>query len=280
MDLISLLVYPVPLFGILISVLENASDMNTDRNAESKSGVETTRKSFEILEALKAEEGNSITELSQRTDLSKSTVYRHLQTLTDMGYVIERDAEYSVGLRLLEISEQTRNRKMGYTAAKRKVFELGQETDERAVFLVEEEFEGVYLHRYGSLQDTMIGSRRPLHSLAAGKTILAEWDDERVERFIDEKGLEKHTENTITDSDALFAELERIRECGYAINEEEYMDGLCGIAVPIYTPDEELLGALALFGPTSRFRDEYIHEDFAKKLWDKAGEIKITLAYG
>ncbi|WP_246998232.1 IclR family transcriptional regulator [Halosolutus gelatinilyticus] len=253
--------------------------MTTERGSD-ETGVTTTRKTFAILETLKEEEGLSIAEITRRTSLTKSTVYRHLATLTDMGYVIERDGEYYVGLRLLEIGETTRNRNAGYTAAMRKVFELGQETDERSLFLIEEEYDGVYLHRYGNLSDTMIGKRRPLHSLASGKVILAEWDDAEVDRYIEVKGLERHTQNTITDRDALFEELERVREQGYAVNDEEYMEGLFGVAVPVHTPDDELLGALGLFGPTSRFRDEYVHDALVDRLRDKAGEIKVTLAYG
>ncbi|ELY89480.1 IclR family transcriptional regulator [Natrialba hulunbeirensis JCM 10989] len=254
--------------------------MCTDRTDRDNAGVSTTRKTFEILETLADEDGVTITELTRETSFTKSTVYRHLSTLVDLGYVVERDGAYFVGFRFLEISEQARGRKKGYTAAKRKVFELGKETDERAVFIVEEDYEGVYIHRYGSLSDTMIGKRRPLHSLAAGKTILSEWDDDAVAEFIDTVGLESSTDNTITTPDDLYAELETIRERGYAVNNEEYMAGLRGVAVPVYTPDETLLGALSVFGPTSRFKDEYVHEELPNRLWDKAGEIKVTLAYG
>ncbi|WP_049922511.1 IclR family transcriptional regulator [Halopiger djelfimassiliensis] len=253
--------------------------MNTDRTEGDEPGVSTTRKTFRLLEALRDEDGISITELTRRTGLTKSTVYRHLKTLTDLGYVIERDDRYYIGYRFLEISEQARSRKTGYTVAKRKVFELGQETDERAVFIAEEDDEAVYLHRYGSLSETMIGKRRPLHSLAAGKAILAAWDDERVADFVDRNGLESITDRTITDPEALAAELETIRERGYAVNNQEHMDGLRGVAVPVYTPEDELLGALSVFGPTSRLKDEYVHEKLPSLLQDKAGEIKVTLAY-
>lgn len=254
--------------------------MTTERDGRTDAGVSTTKKSFRILETLKTEEGLSITEITERTALSKSTVYRHLATLTDMGYVIEADGAYYIGLKLLEISEKTRNREAGYTAAKRKVFELGQETDERAVFLVEEDYEGVYLHRYGSLSDTMIGKRRPLYSLASGKVILAEWDDDEIGRYIEETDLERHTANTITDPNALYEELDQIRDQGYGINNEEYMSGLCGAAVPVYTPDDDLLGALGLFGPASRFKERSVRNKLVDRLRDKAGEIKVTLAYG
>ncbi|MBZ6495273.1 IclR family transcriptional regulator [Natrinema longum] len=256
--------------------------MRTDRDETETDevGVATTRKTFALLEALKDEEGLTIAELTQRTGLPKSTVYRHLQTLTDLGYVIERDGNYYVGFRFVELGEQARSRRVGYTAAKRAVFELGQETDERAVFIVEEDDEAVYVHRYGSLTNTMIGHRRPLHSMASGKVILAEWDDASVTRYVDDVGLEAITSNTITDPDELFDELERIRERGYAVNNQEHMDGLRGVAVPVYTPDDEFLGSLAVFGPTSRFTDEYVHDDLPTRLRDKAGEIRVTLAYG
>lgn len=243
-------------------------------------GVSTTRKTFAILEVLREEEGLSIAEITRRTDLTKSTVYRHLKTLAEMEYVIERDGEYYIGLQLLEIAEQPRNREPGYTIAQRKVFELGKETDERPMFLVEENFEGVYLHRYDSPSNTMVGERRPLHALASGKVILSEFDDEKVEAYIEEKGLEAYAKNTLTEEKALFEELETIREQGFALNDEEYMDGLFGVAVPVYTPDDEFLGALGLFGPRSRFTEEYIHEGIVDLLRDKAGEIKVTLAYG
>jgi DNA-binding IclR family transcriptional regulator len=249
-------------------------------NESENVGVATTRKTFTILETLRENEGLSIAEITRRTELTKSTVYRHLKTLEQLEYVIEQDGEYYIGLGLLEIAEQTRNREPGYTIAQRKVFELGRETDERSMFLVEENLEGVYLYRYGSPSNTMVGQRRPLHSLASGKVILAEFDDDEVERFVEQKGLDQHAKNTITDRESLFAELEAVREQGYALNDQEYMDGLFGVGVPVYTPEDELLGSLGLFGPTSRFTDEYLHDDLINRLWDKAGEIKVTLAYG
>jgi DNA-binding IclR family transcriptional regulator len=247
---------------------------------ESEVRVATSMKTFRVLETLRENEGLSIAEITRRTELTKSTVYRHLKTLEELEYVIEQDDEYYIGLRLLEIAEQTRNRKPGYTIAQRKVFELGQETDERPMFLVEENFEGVYLYRYGSPSNTMVGEQRPLHALASGKVILAEFDDKKVDEFIEQKELSQHAKNTITDRESMFAELDSIREQGYALNDQEYMDGLFGVGVPVYTPEDELLGSLGLFGPTSQFTDEYLHDDLIDRLWDKAGEIKVTLAYG
>lgn len=253
--------------------------MATGSNDADGSGVATTRKTFEILETLKDNEGSSVTELTRRTDLPKSTVFRHLTTLRDLGYVVERDGGYYVGLRFLELSEQARNRRKGYITAKWKVYELAEETDEHALFLVEENGEGVYLHRMGNRFDTMIGKRRPLHAMASGKVILAEWSDEELSTFVDEIGLDRLTDNTITDAGELRSELETIRERGYAVNNQEHMEGLRAVAVPVYTPSDELLGSLSVFGPTSRFKDDLLHEKLPGQLWDKANEVKVRLAY-
>ena len=92
-------------------------------NGSNNVGVATTKKTFTILETLRETEGLSITEITRRTELTKSTIYRHLKTLEQWEYVIEQDGEYYIGLGLLEIAEQTRSREPGYTIAQHKVFQ-------------------------------------------------------------------------------------------------------------------------------------------------------------
>lgn len=253
---------------------------------ENKSGtseVSTTRTSFEILGLIRDAGAVSISDVKAETGLAKSTVYRHLATLHDMDYLVEEDGEYRLSLRFLQLSEPPRIRRPGYLVAKQKVIELAMETEERALFLVEEEFEGVYLHRAGGrhpLQsDTMIGKRRPLHALASGKAILAEWGDERIEEFLDNTALEGLTENTITDREALVDELERVREQGYATNMSEHMDGLRAAGVPVYNQDDELIGALSVFGPSGRVSQSDIESSYPDLLQRKARELKIDLTY-
>lgn len=252
-------------------------------NESGTTGVSTTRTSFEVLELLRDAGAMTISEIRAETGLAKSTVYRHLTTLRDMGYLVEDDGEYRLSLRFLQLSEPPRIRRPGYLVAKQKVIELAIETEERALFLVEEGFEGVYLHRAGGrhpLQsDTMIGKRRPLHALASGKAILAEWSDERIEAFVETTALEGLTENTITDPDALFEELERVRGQGYATNMSEHMDGLRAAGVPVYNHEDDHIGALSVFGPSGRVSRSDIESTYPDLLQRKARELKIDLTY-
>ncbi|MGB9952435.1 MULTISPECIES: IclR family transcriptional regulator [unclassified Haloarcula] len=252
-------------------------------NKNGTSEVSTTRTSFEILALIRDAGGATIADIRAETDLAKSTVYRHLKTLHDMNYLVEEGGEYRLSLRFLQLSEPPRIRRPGYLVAKQKVIELAIETDERALFLVEEGFEGVYLHRAGGrnpLQsDTMIGKRRPLHALASGKAILAEWSDERIEEFVETAGLNRLTANTITDRDALVEELEQVREQGYATNMSEHMDGLRAAGVPVYNHEDDLIGALSVFGPSGRVRRADIESTYPDLLEQKASELKIDLTY-
>jgi DNA-binding IclR family transcriptional regulator len=92
-------------------------------------------------------------------------------------------------------------------------------------------------------------------------------------------GLDRLTDNTITDPDELRTELQTSRERGYAVNDQEHMDGLRAVALPVSTAAEYLLGSLAIFGPTSRFKDEFVQEELPGVLQDKPSEVKVRLAY-
>ena len=167
--------------------------------------------------------------------------------------------------------------------AKQKVIELAQETGERALFLVEERFDGVYVHRAGGrhpLQsDTMIGKRRPLHALASGKAIIAQWPDDRIDEYIETTGLEELTGNTITDRESMFEEVERIRERGYAFNSGEHMEGLRAVGVPVRDDRDELIGGLSVFGPAGRVSEDELQDSYPQLLEAKAQELKIDLTY-
>lgn len=95
-----------------------------------------------------------------------------------------------------------------------------------------------------------IGKRVPLHNIAAGKAILAHLSEERVEEIIGQHGLEEWTERTITDREALFSELETIREQEYARNDGETFEGFRAVASPILH-EGELLGSIVVSGPVT-----------------------------
>jgi DNA-binding IclR family transcriptional regulator len=254
-----------------------AKDRSSDRTLKS---VRTT---FEIIELIQDQDGAYLTTIITHLNLPKSTVYQHLQTLEDVGYLVKEENQYYIGLRFISIGENARTRKDGYALAKPMVQQLANETEERAQFIVEEHGQGIYLHTdqgsQGVQTDRLIGERRYLHSSAGGKAILADTDQSKVESIIDQVGLPAETQNTITTKICLFNELKQIQDRGYSINNEESINGLRGIGVPVIGPDGTVFGAFSVSGPVQRFSGNWFENELPNLLLGTANELELRLKY-
>lgn len=245
--------------------------------------VKTAGTAFSILEALLEADGATITQLAEELGMAKSTVHRHLMTLYEREYVVREDDVYCISLRFLEFGEHARTRNKGYQLIKAKVEQLAEETEERVQFIVEEHGYGVYVYRAtgsrGVQTDPGIGKRIQLHSIAAGKAILAFLPAEQTEAIIDRRGLPAITSNTTTDCETLLRELERIREKGFSVNNQENVNGLRAVGVPVKDKDGSVLGALSISGPTHRMKGEWFEQELPNLLLGTANELELNIAY-
>lgn len=251
--------------------------------AEAKNPVGAVETTIQIIETLEALDGAGVTEIANEIGLNKGTVHNHLSTLSKHDFVIQRDGKYHTGLRFFEMGERTRNRLKVYELAIPEVDKLADETGELASLLVEEHGRGIYLYRSWGEQalklDTQIGSRVPLHTTGLGKSILAHLPERRVNEIIDEYGLQGLTENTITEEDALFDELDTIREQGIAIDREERTEGVNCIASPIQTNDGKVLGAVSIAGPVSRMEGKKLEVEMADLVRNAAKVVGINATH-
>lgn len=245
--------------------------------------MKSTEKLFAIVEALRERDGARVTELADDLDMPKSTVHRHLRTLEELEYVMKTGDIYHVGAKFLHVGSAVRNRDEAYVRIKPKVKELAAQTQERAQFMIEEHGYMVYVHREFGEQavrtNTQLGKQMPIHATSGGKAILAEMPDERVEAIVERHGLPEITENTITDEEALYDELRRIEEDGVSYNDQEYIDGLRAVSVPILRPDGQVLGAIGISGPSHRLKGELYRQELPDKLLGVANEIELNLKY-
>ena len=97
-----------------------------------------------------------------------------------------------------------------------------------------------------------VGRRTPLHCTAGGKALLASLPAEELDRYFVENTLTRFTPDTVSDRGALLADLERIRERGFAKSTDEYVPGISAIAVAVHE-DGVAIGAVSVAVPTSRF---------------------------
>lgn len=253
-------------------------------NSEAKgSTIQSVETSFAIVTELKERDGAGVTELATATDLSKSSVHKHLRSLQKQDFVVKEGKEYRLGLRYLDLGAYVRKQIPASTEIKHKLQELADESGESAQFAVEERGQTVVIYREvsqgGVYSRGRIGRRFYMHQTAAGKAILSQFSDHWVSRVINRHGLPKATPHTIDDEATLFEELTEVRERGIAFNSEESTEGLRSVAVPITGPEENVLGAFAVAGPIHRFNGDRFQTDIPNLLLSIANEIELNLAY-
>jgi DNA-binding IclR family transcriptional regulator len=243
--------------------------------------LQTVERTADIISYLEEMNGARITEIAERYDLAASSVHSHLTTLRDNGYVVKQGDEYQLSLRFLEVGKYVQQRTEARRLADEYTKKLCDETGYRAIFLVEEHGLGVFLYMYSGEHTAWThnspGQQSPLHTLAAGKAILAHYPESRVREILEGKGMPRKTKNTITEIEDFLGELERVRERGYALNDNENVDGIKAIAVSAHGPANNLIGSFGISGPSGSMTEESFHDDLPHKLREITDEFELEL---
>jgi IclR family transcriptional regulator, KDG regulon repressor len=221
-------------------------------------GVLVLHKTLDILEKIgHAPEGVRLSELARAVEMPKATVYRILSTLESRAF-LERgeNGAYHVARKLFDLQLSFPIEQILAKAAQPKLEELVKACKETVNLGILDAGEVVVLNTMESPQSvrmsSKVGNRRHLHSTALGKVLLAALPEKEVFRLLRVKGLARLTAYTIVSRIALLKELERVREQGYAIdNQENELEGRC-IAAPVYSHDGRVIAALSISAPVFR----------------------------
>lgn len=208
----------------------------------------------------------SLTELSQETNLNKSTVFRILNTLESLGW-IKRDCKsglYRLGLGLFELGSQAVKGLDFYNISRPHLEKLVKTTGQTVHLGIHIDGQVLYINKLESpdafvAQPSTIGTKLPLHCTAMGKVLLAfSVEKENAESVISKYELTRFTENTITEKKKLLSELEEIRSKGYAFDNEEVQKGLCCVAAPVRDYTCKAIAAISVSGLSLVFDNQYI----------------------
>jgi len=232
--------------------------------------VQTLEKALDIIEVLSRESGNGlgISELSRSLgDMGKSTIHRILDTLTAYGYV-ERapiKANYRLSWRLFEIGNVVQRQRSLSSIDFQLLQNLRDKYQETVNLAVRVKEHAVTISKLEPVSMPLrahlnMGEREPLHATAVGKVLISEMDPEKVKELLGEGTLEKLTSNTITSVDSLIEELKKIKDQGYAIDDQELCIGVSCIAMPVKNFDNEIVAAISVTGPTARMNFSKITE--------------------
>ena len=248
----------------------------------SRRSVQSVDRALDLLEALAGADGEvSITALALRTKLHVSTVHRLLATLLRRGYVRQNPdtSRYYAGAKVATLAEGRSRYNELRLAARPLLQGLVEATRETANLSVLDDTMAVYIETAASPQVvrlfTVVGNRVPLHATGAGKALLASLPQPRREVLLDRIELRPHTSKTLVDRAALARALDDARDRGYALDDEEYDEGVRCVAVavgPIGAP----VAAISISGPASRMSKQRCVE-FVPQMRRAATELNEML---
>lgn len=256
-----------------------------DNNESNKNTyLSSVKNALCILNSFTEEEPEKkISELAIKLGLAKSTVSRLMMTMASEGFVIkDPDTQrYRLGLSVLNLSGVVTSRMEVHREALPCIRQLVKTIDETAHLVILQDVEVVYLVKEESTHpvriSSHIGKKNPAHCTSSGKMLLAHQDEEIIDKVI-EHGLKKYTEHTITDPDLFRKNLKSIKEQGYAISFEEFIDGVVTVGTPVLDYTGQVVAAITIVGPIQRIHQHNIHF-FIKKAMEVAKEISEKLGY-
>ena len=233
--------------------------MPEDQTADSKGQIPTTLRLLYLLEEV-ARTGAPVapSALCDTLKLPKPTVHRLLNTAEAEGF-LQRDVDgrsYGPGRRMRRLSinilssQRVRTERLSIMKA------LAEHVGETCNLAAPVRDGMVYLDRvetHWPLRIQLpIGTQVPFYCTASGKMYLSSLRPDKLKRLLASLVLERRTERTLVDTDSLLLELEKTRERGYSTDDEEFMEGMAAVAVPICDDRGRLLTTLSIHAPVQR----------------------------
>jgi DNA-binding IclR family transcriptional regulator len=241
--------------------------------------IQAIERAVAILNTFSAEEPElGVTELADRLELHKSTVHRFLVNLEAAG-LVERNrhtSRYRLGLRIFELGGLVLQHMNLWDEALPFLEGLVRDSGETGHLAVLDGGEAVYIEKVEARRalriPSAIGRGYPAHATSLGKVLLAHLEPAARDALIDERGLHRCARNTITAPDLLREELMKIRLQGYAVDDEEYEEGLRCIGAPIVGHTGQIVAAMGIGGPVTRVTPTRVDE-LAELVMTAAGSL-------
>ncbi len=210
-----------------------------------------------------SERGISATDVAHSIDSNLPTVHRFLITLEEIGAVSRnQQGKFQLGLLLANLGGKVESNKLLVDAVQPYLDELAATFREAVHCAVRNGLQAINIARALPDRSLMmghaIGELKPLHCSAVGKILLAALDTTARGRLLDHLDFERFTNRTIVERKALLAQLTEIARNNYAVDDEEWEEGLRSIAVPLRNGKGKVVAAIALSAPASRLGDDQL----------------------
>lgn len=246
--------------------------------------VEKTMRLIEIMAS--HNEPMKLQYISEEANIPASTALRMLNTLLGMGYVNQNPhtLRYSLSLKFTYIGERVKQQVNITQTVHPYLIDLTNSIGECSCLAVEDGGEILYLDSFASQKSNIltttqrIGKRAPMHCTGIGKLLLTNYSISELAAYAQNTKLLPYTPNTLTSLAQISAELNKIKNLGYAIDNEECDQGAKCIAAPIYDYTGKIIAGISITAPSFRLRQDSI-DIIIPVITDTARRISASLGY-
>jgi DNA-binding IclR family transcriptional regulator len=246
--------------------------------------INSVIKTFQTIECLLKEQDCDLGYLSKALNFPKPTVRRILQTLCHIGYV-EQDnetARYRPSLKFFSWGRLVSGRAQLLSVARPFMERLSDLTGETVNLGVLDGIEVICVDKVASKQalreDQSIGSRTLSYCTAFGKIQLAFLPKEETDRLLWDRSLRVCTKKSINKRSNLLKELKKIRDMGYAIDDEEFAEGVRCVGAPIFDHASYIVAGISVAGPAFRMSLDKMSQ-FITSVKETARRISLSLGW-
>lgn len=245
----------------------------------------TLSKSIQVLELLAAHPNMSSTEICEKLNIPKSSTHSILKTLHHYQMVNKDNItkKFTLGVKLIELGNLAQLELDLCRIASPYLKGLNELTNETIHLAVFNKDAVMYIDCIESQQrlrtHSVIGVHAPLYCTGVGKAIMAFLPQQEIERIINEKGLLKKTDYTITSRGQMLQELAEIRNSGCSFDNMEHEDNMVCIAAPIMNSYGEVFASISISGPAFRLPPERLRGELLKVIKDTAKEISTKVGF-
>ncbi|MGB5556502.1 MAG: HTH-type transcriptional regulator BhcR [Paracoccaceae bacterium] len=231
-----------------------------------QSTIQSLDRALNVLDALAASSGMTLTEVSEYLDQSPATIYRVLSTLEARGIVEidPQDQAWHIGAMAFRLGSAFLRRSSVVERSRPVMRHLMEATGETSNLGIERNGDVMFVSQIETHESIRAffppGTLSPMHASGIGKALLSQYPEDRIVRFLRDRQLEQFTEKTFVEADALMHELQTIRERGFAFDDEEKTMGMRCVAAPILNFYGEAIAGISVSGPTNRMTERQIDQ--------------------
>ncbi len=218
----------------------------------------TIKKAFEIVNLIEKNQGKyTLTDIVKTLGINKTTAFRNLKTLEELNILEKINNLYYLGISLFEMGSKVYLKQIIIEKIHPILRKLSEEVNETVNLAKIHNGMVLYLDKIESKRSlqiqSSIGDTLPLYCTSLGKSILSILPENEMLEIVNNIKFEKTTHKTISNPKKLIEQINKIKQIGHSIDDEEFEEGLICISVPLYLEHHNFYGSFSLSGPSIRF---------------------------